>query len=749
MAGFGGAKVRVKGDWNGQALKSAERDLGTFGKNVDGFSKSVKGSFLGIGAAIGAAFSLDAVVNFMKGAAQAAMEDERSMVALAKAMENVGLAAQNAQVEGFIEELMLAKGVADDQLRPAFQQLVTVTGNVSESQKALSLALDISAGTGRDLQSVSQALSRAYTGQTTALQRLGTGIDLATLKSKDMDRITAALNERFQGQSAAAAETYQGKLNRLNVAVGEATESIGYSLLNALDKVSRLFGGADGFQGAVEKATVPVISLTDGIAELAVQLEEVGVGSGSANSKTSKSFQLLSESIDLAGGSYAFWDIPGKLAQIVRQSRWLADANYRAERRQEALLRMLKETGVWMPEYVRMLDLGTQATLRMAGSVQDAQSDFNASAFYGVNPSAQRALAEARANVNQIVEDYQEAQRQQDSVGSSATRTAEVVRIKWKEIADSVDGSVIRISGKATEVSGKLADTFKERTGLFREVVNEQVAIIQDAQQALDDYANKVTDAIMGKLDFSQTDAEGKPLSPEQIVNTLIGDIANQQAAVTKIAESGIMTKLPVALAEKILTLPPDAAVALANYFSANPTQLETLTNNYNALATFTETALGVPMARTFAVIGDESAVTMISRAQSTIAEQARAFKRFVQEKLSTTITVGVRYEAINSLPGVGGGTITVPYEARANGGPLFSGMPTLVGERGPEIIVPTIAGTVIRGEQTRQMLRRGGGDVYLTVNAGMGTNGPEVGRQIVDALKAYERRNGAVYVSA
>lgn len=410
---------------------------------------------------------------------------------------------------------------------------------------------------------------------------------------------------------------------------------------------------------------------------------------------------------------------------------------------------MLKETGVWMPEYVRMLDLGTQATLRMAGSVQDAQSDFNASAFYGVNPSAQRALAEARANVNQIVEDYQEAQRQQDSVGSSATRTAEVVRIKWKEIADSVDGSVIRISGKATEVSGKLADTFKERTGLFREVVNEQVAIIQDAQQALDDYANKVTDAIMGKLDFSQTDAEGKPLSPEQIVNTLIGDIANQQAAVTKIAESGIMTKLPVALAEKILTLPPDAAVALANYFSANPTQLETLTNNYNALATFTETALGVPMARTFAVIGDESAVTMISRAQSTIAEQARAFKRFVQEKLSTTITVGVRYEAINSLPGVGGGTITVPYEARANGGPLFSGMPTLVGERGPEIIVPTIAGTVIRGEQTRQMLRRGGGDVYLTVNAGMGTNGPEVGRQIVDALKAYERRNGAVYVSA
>lgn len=749
MAGFGGAKVRVKGDWNGQALKSAERDLSTFGKNVDGFSKSVKGSFLGVGAAIGAAFSLDAVVNFMKGAAQAAMQDERSMVALAKAMENVGLAAQNAGVEAFVEDLMLARGVADDQLRPALQQILTVTGDVAESQKALSLALDISAGTGRDLQSVSQALARAYAGQTTALQRLGTGIDIATLKSKDMDRITAALNDRFQGQSAAAAETYQGKINRLNVAVGEATESIGYSLLNALDKVSRLFGGAGGFQSAVEKATVPVINLTDGIAELAVQLDEIGVGAGSSNTQAAKSFQLLGDSIDLVGTRYDFWNIPGQIAMQIRQIRRLTDANYKAELRQESLLRTLEATGAWMPKYVEMLDLGTQATLRLAGSVQDAQTDFDASAFYGVNPSSQRALAEARANVNQIVEDYQAAQREQTNVGSSATRTAEVLRIKWKEIADSVDGAVIRISGKATEVSGKLADTFKERTGLFREVVNEQVAIIQDAQQALDDYADKVTDAIMGKLDFSQTDAEGKPLTPEQIVNTLIGDIANQQAAVTKIAESGIMTKLPVALAEKILALPPDAAVALANYFSANPTQLETLTNNYNALATFTETALGVPMARTFAVIGDQSAVTMIANAQSTIAEQARAFRRFVQEKLSTTITVGVRYEALNSLPGVGGGTISVPYEARANGGPLFSGMPTLVGERGPEIIVPTVAGTVVRGEKTRQMLRGGGGDVYLTVNAGLGTNGPEVGRQIVDALKAYERRNGAVYASA
>jgi hypothetical protein len=42
-----------------------------------------------------------------------------------------------------------------------------------------------------------------------------------------------------------------------------------------------------------------------------------------------------------------------------------------------------------------------------------------------------------------------------------------------------------------------------------------------------------------------------------------------------------------------------------------------------------------------------------------------------------------------------------------------------------------------------------GGSVINLTVNAGMGTQGAEVGRQIVDALKAYERRNGSVYVAA
>jgi hypothetical protein len=74
-----------------------------------------------------------------------------------------------------------------------------------------------------------------------------------------------------------------------------------------------------------------------------------------------------------------------------------------------------------------------------------------------------------------------------------------------------------------------------------------------------------------------------------------------------------------------------------------------------------------------------------------------------------------------------------------AKGGIVTAPTLGMVGEAGPEAIIPL----------NRANGKIGGTTINLTVNAGMGTQGAEVGRQIVDALKAYERRNGSVYVSA
>ena len=80
----------------------------------------------------------------------------------------------------------------------------------------------------------------------------------------------------------------------------------------------------------------------------------------------------------------------------------------------------------------------------------------------------------------------------------------------------------------------------------------------------------------------------------------------------------------------------------------------------------------------------------------------------------------------------------------RAAGGPVTGGQPYLVGEIGPELFVPSVSGTIVPNKALG-----GSTSITINVNAGMGTNGAEVGRQIVDALKAYERRNGPVYAQA
>ncbi len=267
--------VVIKGDYDNSDVQRAIRELQKLqtetGATSGGMSQFGK-SIAAVGGAMLAAFSVTKVIDFMQDSAKAAMEDQVSMVALAKAMENVGVAAQNTNVENFVQQLSLANGVADDELRPSLQKLITVTGDVETSQKALALALDISKGAGKSLESVTASLAKGYSGQTTALGRLGVGLDKTLLKSGDMVAITGALSDKFGGQAAAAADTYQGKLDRVNVAAGEAKETIGYALLNALDNVSAAFGGTDGAVGGISSFGQGVADLVTGLGAVAANL---------------------------------------------------------------------------------------------------------------------------------------------------------------------------------------------------------------------------------------------------------------------------------------------------------------------------------------------------------------------------------------------------------------------------------------------------------------------------------------------
>lgn len=265
----GGVNVPVSATWNGRALKQAETQLG-------GFKKSFGKAFLGFGAAAGAALGVGALGRAIGDMASAAAEDQKSVVALAKAMQNIGLGTATKQAEAFIEQMMLATGVADDQLRPAFQKLATASGSVEDAQQGLILGLDLQAAGYGELGTVTKALSAAYGGNTTALSRLKLPLDANLLASKDMTRITAALTDLVGGQAAAAAETYSGKLLRMQAAASEAGETIGYELLRALDNVGAQLGGPGGFGEMITAAGDGVANFAAGLGEAAVEAVDFG-----------------------------------------------------------------------------------------------------------------------------------------------------------------------------------------------------------------------------------------------------------------------------------------------------------------------------------------------------------------------------------------------------------------------------------------------------------------------------------------
>jgi hypothetical protein len=210
-----------------KAFKSAETSTDKLTKNIKNMAKT-----------LGVAFSATAVLNYAKASVKAAAADEKAQKQLALALKNVGLGRDAAASEDFIQRLQSEFGVVDDKLRPAYQQLAVATGNTAQSQKLLQIALDISASTGRDLASVTSAISKAYLGNNTALGKLGVGISKADLKAKSFDEVMNQLSTTFAGAATQSANTFQGSMDKLSVASNNVQEIIGKGIIDALKGLS-------------------------------------------------------------------------------------------------------------------------------------------------------------------------------------------------------------------------------------------------------------------------------------------------------------------------------------------------------------------------------------------------------------------------------------------------------------------------------------------------------------------------------
>lgn len=234
-------------------------------KDADRSIKNLSGSFKKLAGAAGIGLSTAAIISFGKAAVKAFAEDEKAANRLAMSVKNLGLGFETPRIEKYIEELSRATGVTDDQLRPAMQKLLQTTGSVTKAQQLLTQAVDISAGSGVDYETVVNDLSLAYVGQTKGLSKYSLGLTKAELKTMSFAQVQEKLNSQFSGANAAYLTTYAGKMQLLSTAAGEASETIGGALINAL---TDLFGAKDVTEliGKIDTLALKTSNMIDDLA---------------------------------------------------------------------------------------------------------------------------------------------------------------------------------------------------------------------------------------------------------------------------------------------------------------------------------------------------------------------------------------------------------------------------------------------------------------------------------------------------
>lgn len=206
-----------------KAFKQAEASTDKLGKSV----KKLAGS-------LGVAFGTQQIVSYGKRAVKAFADSELEATRLTTAVSNLGLAFAAPQIDRYIDNVELATGVNRDLLQPSFLTLLQTTGSLTKSQELLNLSLDVAAGTGEDVASVSTKLAQAYVGNAKGLRSLNLGLTTAELNSADFETIQKRITELFAGQGKAAAESYVGQMNKLTIASEQASEIIGKGLVDSL-----------------------------------------------------------------------------------------------------------------------------------------------------------------------------------------------------------------------------------------------------------------------------------------------------------------------------------------------------------------------------------------------------------------------------------------------------------------------------------------------------------------------------------
>jgi hypothetical protein len=693
-------------------------------KGLGGVAKVGAVAFAALGVAA-TKYSIEAV--------KAAGADQKAQEKLAKTLQNVTGATDAAIIatEKFVTEQQFATGVSDNQLRPALENLVRATGDVTKAQELLKLGLDVSAGSGRDLESISLALAKAQGGQFTALQRLGIIIPENIKKSKDFGKVQEYLNSLFGGQAAVAADTFEGKMAILGQRFGEVQETIGGAFLPVLIKS----------MDYIIKNVMPVLEgFINGLAG------QNSVGSAFSKSQqaafdwgqnvraivqtvASYSKQLLIFGAALIG----IWAV----AKVVAA----AGAIIKVVEAVIKVYKLLQTTAILAATAMAFASGGTSVIVGAAGAA-----------------AAAGAIALAFVGVNKVIDTY--SQKVEDLPKISVAPDGVLNSDKFKDITlgaipGAADNAVTKSTDKtkkATTAVKGLSDAAKAaqaQMAKFSDELQRNNEILNDAKQAYASFKDGVKNVITGIIDF------GAAATAE--TGTFLENLVVQAA---KAADFGGKVKQLLAMGlsetalQQVLAAGADAGIKIADEIIAGGA---TVVDQVNTLVTATQSvadSVGESAATQFYQAGITAGQALVDGVKSAIAASGFAinvsggiFNQAAIDQVNAAITkakkpnrkgvskitAGERQAIMDLAASLG---VEVP--AFAKGGIVTGPTLALIGEAGPEAVVP------LSGRNAGM-----GNTINLTVNAGMGADGNAIGREIVDIIKRYERVSGPVFASA
>ena len=225
--------IPIVTSFDGKGISSAVKEF----KNLE--TNSDKAQFAIKKAAVPAAAALAGLTAALGSAVKGAIEDAAAQDKLAEQIRRT-TGATDAQItanEDWISVQGKLLGVTDDELRPALGGLVRATGNITKAQELAAAAMDISAAKGISLETTTKALEKAYGGNMTALAKLSPELRDMIKGGATLDEVMQAMSKTFGGAASEAAETTAGKFARMKLALDETKESIGASLMPAVEAV--------------------------------------------------------------------------------------------------------------------------------------------------------------------------------------------------------------------------------------------------------------------------------------------------------------------------------------------------------------------------------------------------------------------------------------------------------------------------------------------------------------------------------